>query len=76
MDARKPFANLILSVTFVCAFSPMAMASDIAFYVGAVPGAAYDTATMKKDSKSEIGILLPETFWIFLMILSWEQMTA
>ena len=39
MDARKPFANLILSVIFVCAFGPMAMASDIAFYVGVVPGA-------------------------------------
>ena len=35
MDARKPFANLILSVIFVFAFGPMA----IAFYVGAVPGA-------------------------------------
>ena len=39
MDARKPCANLILSVIFVFAFGPMAMASDIAFYVGAVPGA-------------------------------------
>ena len=49
MDARKPFAHLILSVIFVFAFGPMAMASDIAFYVGAVPGGAYDEATMKKD---------------------------
>ena len=54
MDARKPFANLILSVIFVFAFGPMAMASDIAFYVGAVPGGAYDEATMKKDVENII----------------------
>ena len=49
MDARKPFANLILLVIFVCAFGPMVMASDIAFYGGAVPG-----ATMKKDVENII----------------------
>ena len=49
MDARKLFAGLIPTVIFVFAFGPMAMASDIAFYVGAVPGAAYDEATMKDD---------------------------
>ena len=49
MDVRKPFAGLIPTVIFVFAFSQLAMAADIAFYVGAVPGAAYDEATMKDD---------------------------
>ena len=38
MDTRKPFAGLIPAVIFVFVFGSMAMASDIAFYVGAVPG--------------------------------------
>ena len=42
------FKTLILTAIFVFAFGTMAMASDIAFYVGAVPG-AYDAETMKKD---------------------------
>ena len=42
------FKILILTAIFVFAFGTMAMASDIAFYVGAVPG-AYDAETMKKD---------------------------
>ena len=54
MDERKPFANLILSVIFVFAFGSIAMAADIAFYVGAVPGGAYPEATMNKDVKNII----------------------
>ena len=54
MDTRKPFAGLIPAVIFVFAFGSMAMASDIAFYVGAVPGSAYPEATMNKDVKKII----------------------
>ena len=54
MDTRKPFAGLIPAVIFVFAFGSMAMASDIAFYVGAVPGGAYPEATMNKDVKKII----------------------
>ena len=51
---REPFAGLIPMVIFVFAFGPMAVASDIAFYVGAVPGTAYNEATMNKDVKKII----------------------
>ena len=54
MDTRKPFAGLIPAVIFVFVFGSMAMASDIAFYVGAVPGGAYPEATMNKDVKKII----------------------
>ena len=54
MDTRKPFAGLIPAVIFVFTFGSMAMASDIAFYVGAVPGGAYPEATMNKDVKKII----------------------
>ena len=54
MDTRKRFAGLIPAVIFVFAFGSMAMASDIAFYVGAVPGGAYPEATMNKDVKKII----------------------
>ena len=54
MDTRKPFAGLIPAVIFVFAFGSMAMASDIAFYVGAVPGGAYPEAAMNKDVKKII----------------------
>ena len=47
------FKILILTAIFVFAFGTMAMASDIAFYVGAVPG-AYDAETMKKDVENII----------------------
>jgi len=43
------FKTLILTAIFVFAFGTIAMASDIAFYVGAVPGGAYDAETMNKD---------------------------
>ena len=54
MDTRKPFAGLIPAVIFVFVFGSMAMASDIAFYVGVVPGGAYPEATMNKDVKKII----------------------
>ena len=47
------FKILILTAIFVFAFGTMAMASDIAFYVGVVPG-AHDAATMKKDVENII----------------------
>jgi len=43
------FKTLILTAIFVFAFGTIAMASDIAFYVGAVPGGAYDAVTLNKD---------------------------
>ena len=49
MDAKKSLLGLTLTVIFVFALGAIAMASDIAFYVGAVPGAAYNEATMNSD---------------------------
>ena len=49
MDARKTFAGLIVTVIFVFAFGTMAIASDIAFYVGGFQPGMYDQETMTND---------------------------
>ena len=49
MDAKKSLIGLTLTVIFVFALGAIALASDIAFYVGAVPGNAYNEATMNSD---------------------------
>ena len=46
--------KLFLTVVLVFAFGTMAMASDIAFYVGETPGGAYDEITMINDVKKII----------------------
>ena len=48
------FKILVLTAIFVFVFGIVAMASDIAFYVGAGPGGAYPEATMNKDVKKII----------------------
>ena len=61
MDARKTLIGLTLTVIFVFALGATAMASGIAFYVGAVPGGAYDEATMLDD----VARIIAETGHLF-----------
>ena len=53
--------KLFLTVVLIFAFGTMAMASDIAFYVGATPGGAYDEATMNDD----VAKMISETGHLF-----------
>jgi hypothetical protein len=54
MDARNTFASLIMTVIFVFAFGTMAIASDIAFYVGLFQPGSYDDETMAADVEQMI----------------------
>jgi hypothetical protein len=49
MYTKKAFTCLIMTVIFVFAFGTMAIASDIAFYVGEFQGGSYDDETMAFD---------------------------
>ena len=61
MDAKKTLIGLTLTVIFVFALGATAMASDIAFYVGATPGGAYDQETMLTD----VAKIISETGHLF-----------
>ena len=49
MDTKKAFSCLIMTVVLVFAFGSMAIASDIAYYVGEFQPGSYDDETMAFD---------------------------